>query len=61
LPSLEDAAFARLETALRAICNLILSGFTRNTTVSLSRVTMVPTMPPLVTTLSPDCNSDSIF
>ena len=39
----------------------MLSGFTRNTSVSLSRATMVPTMPPLVTTLSPVCKSGEHF
>ena len=46
----------RLETALRATWSLILSGFTRRTRVSSSPiVTIVPTIPPLVTTTWPFC------
>src|SRR5678816_2887935 len=52
---------ARLATALLATCSLILSGFTRNTSVSSSSDTIVPTIPPVVTTVVPFWSSANIF
>src|ERR1700722_7560151 len=43
----------RLVTALRITCNLILSGFTRSTSVVSVMLIMVPTMPPVVKTSVP--------
>ena len=54
------SGFTMLATALRAICSLMLSGFTRTIKVSGATLTMVPTIPPVVTTSFPACNPASI-
>ncbi len=53
-PSRFFSSVTKLETALRATCSFTLSGFTRSIRVSsLFTLTMVPTIPPVVTTTLP--------
>ena len=42
------SGWIRLDTALRAIWSLMLSGFTRTTSISPVMLMMVPTIPPVV-------------
>src|SRR5580698_7958264 len=49
------------ETALRATCNFTLSGFTRTINRSPETLTMVPTIPPVVTISLPASRLDNIL
>jgi hypothetical protein len=49
------------ETALRATCSFTLSGFTRTISRSPLMLTMVPTMPPVVTISVPVYRLDNIL